>query len=221
MSARVQLPAALREYAAGATDLEVHAADVDGVLTELARRYPLLRRHLFNDAGALRQFVRVYLNEHDVRALTEGGATPVRAGDVILIVPSIAGGAPSQHSVLGPARGRMEISPKEPVPQITAAELKQRLAAGERIVLIDVREPYEWDIANLGDYGARLIPLGDIVERADELERDVDVVLYCRSGARSAGAVRQLRARGFDNLLHLRGGLRAWAEEIDPDMATY
>ena len=95
MSARVQLPAALREYAAGATDLEVHAADVDGVLTELARRYPLLRRHLFNDAGALRQFVRVYLNEHDVRALTAGGATPVRTGDVILIVPSIAGGAAS------------------------------------------------------------------------------------------------------------------------------
>jgi adenylyltransferase/sulfurtransferase len=115
----------------------------------------------------------------------------------------------------------MENSPKEPVPQITAAELKQRLAAGERIVLIDVREPYEWDIANLGDYGARLIPLGEVLERADELERDVDVVLYCRSGSRSAGAVRQLRARGFDNLLNLRGGLRAWAEEIDPDMATY
>jgi adenylyltransferase/sulfurtransferase len=94
MSARVQLPAALREYAAGAADLEVHATDVDGALAELARRYPLLRRHLFDDAGALRDFVRVYLNEDDVRALDSGGTTPVRTGDVILIVPSIAGGAP-------------------------------------------------------------------------------------------------------------------------------
>lgn len=96
VSARVQLPAALREYAAGAADLEVHATDVDGVLAELARRYPLLRRHLFNDAGALRDFVRVYLNETDVRDLAGGGAAPVRAGDVILIVPSIAGGSGSE-----------------------------------------------------------------------------------------------------------------------------
>jgi sulfur-carrier protein len=93
VTARVQLPAALREYAAGAADLEVHATDVDGALAELARRYPRLRRHLFNDAGVLREFVRVYLNENDVRDLAAGGTTPVRAGDVIVIVPSIAGGA--------------------------------------------------------------------------------------------------------------------------------
>jgi molybdopterin converting factor small subunit len=92
MTARVQLPAALREYAAGAADLEVHAANVDGVLAELAHRYPQLRRHLFNDAGALRDFVRVYLNDNDVRELSAGGSTPVRAGDLIVIVPSIAGG---------------------------------------------------------------------------------------------------------------------------------
>ena len=88
VSARVQLPAALREYAAGAADLEVDAGDVDGVLAELARRFPRLRRHLFNDAGAVRDFVRVYLNDDDVRALHEGGATRVQAGDVIVIVPS-------------------------------------------------------------------------------------------------------------------------------------
>jgi molybdopterin converting factor small subunit len=95
MSAYVQLPAALREYAAGAADLEVQAGDVDGVLAELTRRYPPLRRHLFDDSGELRAFVRVYLNEDDVRELAAGGTTPVRAGDVIVIVPSIAGGV--QH----------------------------------------------------------------------------------------------------------------------------
>jgi sulfur-carrier protein adenylyltransferase/sulfurtransferase len=115
----------------------------------------------------------------------------------------------------------MESSVNQPVPQITATELKQRLAAGERVALIDVREPFEWDIANLGDYGARMIPLAEVLERADEIERDTDVVLYCRSGSRSAGALRQLRGRGFDRLLNLRGGLLAWAEEVDPEMATY
>lgn len=115
----------------------------------------------------------------------------------------------------------MESSPSEPIAQITATELKARLDAGERVVLIDVREPFEWDIANLGEYGARMIPLGEVVDRAHEIERDVDVVLYCRSGSRSAGAVRQLRARGFDRLFNLRGGIRAWAEDVDPDMATY
>jgi sulfur-carrier protein adenylyltransferase/sulfurtransferase len=115
----------------------------------------------------------------------------------------------------------MESSVHQPIPQITATELKQRLDAGERVALIDVREPFEWDIANLGDYGARMIPLGEVLERAGEIDRDTDTVLYCRSGSRSAGALRQLRARGYNRLLNLRGGLLAWAEEVDPDMAAY
>jgi rhodanese-related sulfurtransferase len=115
----------------------------------------------------------------------------------------------------------MQSSPNPPVPSITATELKQRLDAGERLSLIDVREPFEWDIANLGEFGARRIPLGDVLQRTDEIERDVDVVIYCRSGSRSAGAVRQLRARGFDRVMNLEGGLQAWAQEIDPNMATY
>ena len=115
----------------------------------------------------------------------------------------------------------MDSSMNQPVPQVTATELKQRLDAGERVVLIDVREPFEWDIANLGEYGARMIPLGELLERADEIDRDTAVVLYCRSGSRSAGALRQLRARGFERLLNLRGGLLAWADEVDPTMATY
>jgi adenylyltransferase/sulfurtransferase len=115
----------------------------------------------------------------------------------------------------------MNSSQNQPIPQITATELKERLDAGDRVVLIDVREPFEWDIANLGEFGARMIPLGEVLERADEIERDADVVLYCRSGSRSAGALRQLRARGYHRLLNLRGGLLAWAEEIDPEMSTY
>lgn len=107
------------------------------------------------------------------------------------------------------------------VREISATELKQRIDAGTKVALIDVREEYEWDIANLADFGARLIPLGDVAERASEIDRDADVVVYCRSGKRSESAIRHLQAQGFTNLLNLRGGINAWATDVDPDMGTY
>lgn len=111
--------------------------------------------------------------------------------------------------------------PGQAIPQITPIELKQRLDNGENIKLIDVREPFEWDIANLGDFGAQLIPLDEVIERRAEIGQDQDVVLYCRSGSRSAGALRQLRAHGFDRVMNLKGGIRRWAEELDPEMPRY
>ncbi|HUF51622.1 MAG TPA: molybdopterin-synthase adenylyltransferase MoeB, partial [Longimicrobiales bacterium] len=92
MTARVQLPSALRDYTAGATEVEIDAADVAAALEHLTRQHPLLRRHLYTDSGELRGYVRVYLNDADVRDLADGSRTRVRAGDVIMIVPSIAGG---------------------------------------------------------------------------------------------------------------------------------
>src|SRR5690606_6470460 len=91
VSAFVQLPSVLREYT-GAATIETDAPDILSALTQLAARHPALHRHLFTDAGELRDFVRVYLNDDDVRHLAERERTPVRAGDTILIVPSIAGG---------------------------------------------------------------------------------------------------------------------------------
>jgi adenylyltransferase/sulfurtransferase len=99
--------------------------------------------------------------------------------------------------------------------------LKSRIDAGKKPVLIDVREEYEWDIASLGSYGAKLIPLGEIAERASEIDRNADVVVYCRSGKRSESAIRHLQSQGFTNLMNLRGGINGWASEVDPDMATY
>jgi adenylyltransferase/sulfurtransferase len=121
--------------------------------------------------------------------------------------------APGDHS--------MDAPQSNAIPYITAAELKQRIDAGENIAIIDVREPFEWDIANLGQFGARLIPLDQMLDRRDEIDPNADVVVYCRSGSRSAGAIRQLRGYGYDRLLNLKGGIKGWAEEIDTDMATY
>jgi sulfur-carrier protein adenylyltransferase/sulfurtransferase len=471
VTVRVQLPAALREYTEGASAVDLDAGDVDSALDRLTDRFPPLRRHLFTDAGTLRGYVRLYLNDEDVRHLAAGRRTAVHSGDVILIVPSIAGGSGtfSRDEVARYARhialpevgwegqqklraarvalvgagglgspiglylaaagvgtigiidfdvvdlsnlqrqvlygsadvGRLKVDvaaerlhavnpnvgvvrhatrltrhnaleiladydvvidgtdnfptrylvndacvllgrpyvygsilrfegqvsvftgrtgpcyrclfrePPPPglvpscaeggvlgvlpgiigslqaleaiklilgtgdtlvgrlvlfdalgfrwrelrlrrntdcpvcgdeptvtglidydefcgmgermstTPEITPAELKQRLDRGDELLLIDVREPFEWDIANLGPFGARLIPLDQVLERADEIDPGAEVVLYCRSGSRSAGAARQLQARGYERVWNLKGGIRRWAEEVDPGMQSY
>jgi adenylyltransferase/sulfurtransferase len=105
--------------------------------------------------------------------------------------------------------------------EITAEELKARLDRGERPALLDVREPFEWNIVNLGEYGARMIPLKELPQREAELDRSQELILYCRSGSRSARAVEYLRSRGFTNVHNLKGGVRGWAQDVDPSLPTY
>jgi len=107
----------------------------------------------------------------------------------------------------------------EPVEEIGAAELKRRLDAGEPLEIIDVREPHEWAICRIE--GARLLPLGALASRIHELDSARTYVLQCRSGVRSATALGLLRQAGFRHLLNLRGGVLAWAHEVDPTMPTY
>ena len=107
------------------------------------------------------------------------------------------------------------------IPAITPAELKARLDRGDRISIIDVREPFEWQIGNLEAHGARLIPLGQLPARAGEIDPADEVVLQCRSGARSAQALEYLRARGYPRLWNLEGGILAWADQVDPSIPKY
>jgi adenylyltransferase/sulfurtransferase len=100
--------------------------------------------------------------------------------------------------------------------QISAAELKEWREAGKEFQLIDVREPYEAEICNLG---GTLIPVGEVVQRLEEIRRDVPVVVHCRSGARSAAVINALKSRyGFTNLIDLRGGILAYGREVDHSM---
>ena len=102
---------------------------------------------------------------------------------------------------------------------ITVQELKERLGKNSHIQLVDVREPEEFAICNLG---GELIPLGELPKQAARIRRDVPVVVICHHGFRSAQAINYLRQRlGYDNLLNLRGGIHAWATQIDPNMAVY
>jgi molybdopterin/thiamine biosynthesis adenylyltransferase/rhodanese-related sulfurtransferase/molybdopterin converting factor small subunit len=102
---------------------------------------------------------------------------------------------------------------------ITAPELKERLDAGEPLMLLDVREPHEWDIAHLD--GATLIPVSQITARANELSTADEIVLYCKGGTRSARALNELRDLGFRKLKNLRGGINAWSQEVDPSVPLY
>lgn len=108
-------------------------------------------------------------------------------------------------------------APMASVPETTVRDLKARIDADDRPFVLDVREPDEYEGANIG--GA-LIPLGELPERLDEIRehQDDDVVVHCRSGGRSAKAVEYLREHGFTNAVNLKGGIHAWSDQIDPSL---
>ena len=103
--------------------------------------------------------------------------------------------------------------------EVTVQELKQLIDNKTDFQLIDVREAHEYDICNLG---APLIPQGEIPNNVDKISRDKQVVIHCRSGARSGNIVNWLeKNHGFTNLYNLKGGILAWADQIDPSMEKY
>lgn len=114
-----------------------------------------------------------------------------------------------------------ETTMDDEIPEITPTELKARLDRGDRLTIIDVREPFEWNIGNLEPQGARLIPLKQLPQRMGEIDPEEEIVLQCRSGGRSAQALEYLRAHGYERLLNLQGGILAWSDEVDPSIPKY
>jgi adenylyltransferase/sulfurtransferase len=140
----------------------------------------------------------------------------------------ICGEQPTIHGLIDyeefcgiPQAHAAEAAELSSIPEITATELKQRLDRGDAIVLIDVREQHEWQIGNLEAQGARLIPLGQLPAYMNQLSSADEIVLHCRSGARSAKALLQLRDAGFRRLWNLKGGILAWSEEVDASVPRY
>ena len=105
------------------------------------------------------------------------------------------------------------------VPEIGPSELSRKLDTGYDPLLIDVREPFEYEICHLRN--SKLVPLGQLRQRLQELERDRPMVVYCHHGNRSATAVRLLRQEGFAKAVNLKGGIEAWRKLIDPRMHAY
>lgn len=107
----------------------------------------------------------------------------------------------------------------QPMKSVNVKQLKLMLDAGEDIQVIDVREPYEYDIVNIG---ATLMPMSQIGNYVDEILKDKPVIVHCRSGKRSGDIIQWLESEyGYDNLYNLEGGILAWADEIDSSLPKY
>lgn len=106
------------------------------------------------------------------------------------------------------------------VKEINVNDLNERIQKGDKINLLDVREQFEFDMVNLD---GKLIPLGELESRLGEIEdwKDQEVIIHCRSGARSAEACRILMRHGFKNPINLQGGINRWAMLIDPSLPMY
>jgi len=115
--------------------------------------------------------------------------------------------------------GITSIQDMSEIKEITVTELKEWKDSGKDFQLIDCREQYEFDFCNLE---GELIPLGDILQQSEKINKDKDVVIHCRSGQRSATAIMQLQQNmGFTKLHNLKGGILAWSAEVDPSVPTY
>lgn len=119
-------------------------------------------------------------------------------------------GVPTRDVNAGTAGGEWDIAP---------VEVQQRLKNGEPIQLVDVRDPVELQISSLP--GAILLPLTQLPQRLNELDRNKSLVLFCRTGVRSVRALRLLAAQGFTHIFSLKGGINAWADQIDPAIRKY
>jgi rhodanese-related sulfurtransferase len=108
---------------------------------------------------------------------------------------------------------------EDALPEIEPRVLAERLARGDDLVLVDVREPHEWAICRLE--GALLVPIGTLGEAQAKLPRDRELVIYCKGGVRGAWVVRQLRAAGFSRLSNLAGGVLRWSDEVDSKVLKY
>jgi rhodanese-related sulfurtransferase len=111
------------------------------------------------------------------------------------------------------------IAPDGAVASVSAQELKRKMDARESLTLVDVRESWEYDIAQIA--GSKLIPLGELGERLTEVPREGMIVVQCHSGVRSEQGARLLQEAGFANVYNLEGGIEAWSRDVDPTMPRY
>ncbi len=116
-------------------------------------------------------------------------------------------------------RGEEHTPVQTGIPEITPVELKKKMDAHEPFVLVDVREPHEYQICRIP--GSKLIPLGEVPKRMSELDSADEIVVHCKSGMRSAKAVDLLMKAGFLKIHNLKGGILAWSDQVDPSVPKY
>ncbi|HTK37402.1 MAG TPA: ThiF family adenylyltransferase, partial [Pyrinomonadaceae bacterium] len=115
---------------------------------------------------------------------------------------------------------KQPVAAADTLEEITAAELNDLIKSEKPIQIIDVREPFEYEIASIPN--TKLIPLGEVVARAGEIPSDLTTIVHCKGGVRSAKAINNLKAAGFaGRLINLKGGIGAWSDQVDPSVPKY
>jgi len=122
-----------------------------------------------------------------------------------------------QFCGIAPA-AKEETALKNGIPQMSVKELKQRMDAGDDLLILDVREPFEYQIANIG---GKLIPQAEVPRRLAEIDRNREIVVQCKSGGRSQRIAEVLKKSGYENVANLAGGILAWSDQIDPSVRKY
>ena len=102
---------------------------------------------------------------------------------------------------------------------LSAQEIKEKLDQGKELLILDVREPWEYQTARIE--GSLLIPLGQLEKRKEELDTEAEIVCLCHMGVRSYRAMKYLQASGFKNVKNLAGGIEAWSLKVDPSVPRY
>lgn len=203
ISVTVRIPTPLRPYAGGAAELEVAGATVGDVLKSLSATHAGLRQRLFTPEGQVRRYVNVFVGSDDING--RGGlATPLRNGDVIAIIPSVAGGSPrARDARLAALRGQIpEVEPRR------AHELQT-----EGAILVDVREQEEIAAGSPTEalrLGRSFLEL-HIEDRVPDLEQPL--LIMCGAGTRSLFAAEDLRRLGYRNVASVAGGFNRWKNE--------
>jgi adenylyltransferase/sulfurtransferase len=122
-----------------------------------------------------------------------------------------------QFCGLAPAK-KEENAVKNGIPQITVTELKRRIEAGEDLFILDVREPFEYQIANIG---GKLIPQNEVPQRLGEIDRDREIIVHCKGGVRSQRIAEFLKQSGYSEVVNVAGGILAWSSEVDATLPKY
>ncbi len=104
------------------------------------------------------------------------------------------------------------------IPQLSAKDLKRRIDAGEQVYILDVREPWEFKVAQIG---GKLIPMNQIPQRLSEIDRTQEIIVHCHHGVRSQRIAELLVQSGFPRVTNLAGGIDAWSREVDPQVPKY
>jgi molybdopterin/thiamine biosynthesis adenylyltransferase/proteasome lid subunit RPN8/RPN11 len=201
--ATVRIPTPLRPLTKGQSEVAVRGGTVREIVANLNTSYAGMKERIVDDSGEVRRFVNVFVNKDDIRGL-KGLDTEVKEGDVVSILPAIAGGLPTF------AEWKKDL--KNEIPEVLARDVQQARDKGEDVVLVDVRTQEEWDQGHAP--GAIHLDRGFLEIKAEEEipDKSKRVVLYCAGGTRSLFAAKALKTLGYQRAESLIKGFSGWKE---------